>query len=113
MSAARLVAVAVLLGVTAVLTLISAVGVLVMRDPLQRLHFMAPPATSAFLVVAALAIDGAPAELWIKAIIVAILLMSINGVLTHATARAVYVHDRGHWPPSPEEIDAGEREGGS
>jgi multisubunit Na+/H+ antiporter MnhG subunit len=112
-SVAREVLVFVLLGVAAVVTVISAVGLLAMRDPLQRLHFMAPPATSAFLVLFALAVDGAGPAALIKGSLVAVLLSLINGIVTHATARAVFVHDRDRWPPRPGEarVVDGEEEG--
>lgn len=114
MSAVRVAAVALLLGVPAILTLISAVGVLAMRDPYQRLHFVAPPALSAFLVAAALAVDGAGPAAWIKAAIVAVLLNLINGIVTHATARAAFVCKHGKWPPDPGEAASvkDRREGG-
>jgi multisubunit Na+/H+ antiporter MnhG subunit len=111
-SFARDAAVAVILALSVLVTAISAIGVVAMRDPFQRLHFMAPPATVSFLVVAALAIDGAGAAACVKAILVAVLLTAINGILTHATARAAFVTDRGRWPPDPGEAEDA-REGGS
>ncbi|APR80471.1 Hypothetical protein A7982_05818 [Minicystis rosea] len=105
--------VAVILAVTTIITAISAVGVLAMRDPLQRLHFVAPPATVPFLVVAALAIDGAGMDAVIKALFVAVLLTLINGIVTHATARAAFVSEHGAWPPAPGEatdVSASEKE---
>lgn len=101
MSLVREVVVAVLLGVAALSTLIAAVGVLVMRDPLQRLHYIAPPANAAVLILIALVIEGAEPAAWIKATLVAALLALMNGVVTHATARAVFVRSRGGWPPAP------------
>lgn len=101
MSLAREIAVAVLLGVAGLTALISSVGVLAMPDPCQRLNFIAPPANAAFLVLAALVIDGAEPEAWIKTTVVTVLLALMNGVVTHATARAVFVHVHGKWPPDP------------
>jgi multisubunit Na+/H+ antiporter MnhG subunit len=110
----REVAVVILVAVSAILTALSSVGVLAMRDPYQRLHYIAPPAISAFLLVAALALDDAGAEACIKGLLVAVLLNVSNGILTHATARAAFVHQRGKWPPDPGEatpVEGGE--GGS
>jgi multisubunit Na+/H+ antiporter MnhG subunit len=39
----------------------------------------------------------------IKTILVAMVLLLINAVLTHATARAARVRALGHWQPAPEE----------
>lgn len=109
MSVARAVAVAILVAVSAILTAVSSVGVLAMRNPYQRLNYMAPPAISAFLLVAALALDGAGADACIKALFVAVLLNLSNGILTHATARATFVHQRGHWPPDQHDSESATR----
>ena len=110
MSLAREIAVAALLGVAGLTTLLSSVGVLAMPDPCQRLHFIAPPANAALLVLAALVVDGAEPEAWIKTAVVAALLALMNGVVTHATAHAIFVRARGKWPPEPG--DAREPSGG-
>lgn len=109
MTVAREVAVMVLLVVAGLVTLLGSVGVLAMRDPLQRLHFIAPQANAAVLVLAALVVDGAGPEAWIKGIIVTALLALTNGVVTHATARAAFVHARGKWPPDPGQAEAASR----
>ncbi len=68
---------------------VSAIGVLAMRDPLQRLHFIAPPATiSTALVTIAVAIGGRSAQATLKTAAVGVLLLAVNGVVNHATARA-------------------------
>ncbi len=104
MTAALHVAAAVLAIAAAVLALLSAVGVLAMRDAYQKLHFVAPPATlSSFVIVVAVALSGAGAQASLKALLVAILLTAANGVLGHATARALFVRDHGHWPPRADE----------
>ncbi len=89
-----------LAGAAALLTLACGVGVLVMRDAFQRLHFVAPPATlGAFLVAAAVWLDGAGATAGLKSVVVLALLAAQAGVLGHATARAFFVRAQGGWPP--------------
>ncbi|HWE25271.1 MAG TPA: monovalent cation/H(+) antiporter subunit G [Myxococcales bacterium] len=99
------VAVDVLLGFAALVTVLSAVGVAVMRDPYQKLHFISPPATLASLcVVAALFIGEKQKQAAGKAALIAFLLYFMNAVITHATARAHYVREKGTWPP-PEDLE--------
>lgn len=88
------VVVAVLLALAVGLCVLCAFGALVMRDPLQRLHFLAPPASlSAFLVVAAVLIyDHHDWQAAMKTLLVAVMLTLINAVVTHATARAALHH---------------------
>jgi monovalent cation/proton antiporter MnhG/PhaG subunit len=94
------IAIDVLLAVAVLVTVFSAVGVAVMRDPYQKLHFIAPPASVAILfVVAALFIGEKQKQAAGKAVLIAFLLYLINAVITHATARAHYVRQKGAWPP--------------
>lgn len=98
------VVVAVLLGLAVVLVLVCALGVMVMRDPLQRLHYVAPPATlSAVLITVAVVLDQSQKQAWFKTLLVTVVLCLMNAVVTHATARAVRIRDRGHWRASPDE----------
>jgi multicomponent Na+:H+ antiporter subunit G len=81
-----------LLGLAVALTFVSAIGVLVMDDALQRLHYVSPAATlGALLIGAALAIhDPRPAVL-MKGLVVVVLLFATNAVVAHATGRAVFL----------------------
>ncbi len=82
----------ILVGVAVLLVVLCALGVAVMRDPLQRLHYLSPPATlSATLVVIAVWVDDHDWQARFKVIVVAVLLACLNGVVTHATARACRV----------------------
>lgn len=97
---AHWVAVALLAGAAAV-ALISAVGALAMRDAFQRLHFIAPPATlSSFSVAVAALLDEPQKQAGAKALVVALLLVVMNAVVSHATARAAFVRRHGRWPPA-------------
>ncbi|HEY7956935.1 MAG TPA: monovalent cation/H(+) antiporter subunit G [Polyangia bacterium] len=85
---------AILAGLAVALNLASAVGALAMRDSYQRLHFLAPPASIAPLFFAIALFFGVhdkqPA---LKMLVVAVVLNAVNGVVTHATARAHRVRD--------------------
>lgn len=84
----------------AAIVLLSAIGLWSMRTPFQRLNFVAPPACiSGFLVLAAVALDEKENQGWMKCAVVALLLFLMNGVVTHATARAAWIRRTGHWPP--------------
>jgi multisubunit Na+/H+ antiporter MnhG subunit len=90
----------VLLGLAVVLVLASSVGILVMRDTYQKLHFLTPLALVAPLVVglAVLVRSGwseNSSETWL-----ALLFVVIGGpFLTHATIRAARIREKGDWRP--------------
>jgi multicomponent Na+:H+ antiporter subunit G len=97
------IAIDVLLGIAVLVTVLSAVGLAVMRDPYQKLHFIAPPASiAAICVVVALFIGEKQKQAGGKAVLIAVLLYFMNAVITHATARAHYVREKGAWPPAEE-----------
>jgi monovalent cation/proton antiporter MnhG/PhaG subunit len=89
---------AVLLGFAVAIVWLSALGTLMMRDPFERLHYMAPVSTlGAMAVVAAIALDGSSSQAGIKALLAALVLSITNPALSHATARAVRIRQFGHW----------------
>lgn len=97
-------AVAILLGVSVVITLLSAVGLLAMRDPYQRVHYIGPVASiSAACIAAAVLLTEGLNQAGIKAIVSAGLLLLMNAVLSHATARAARIRQFGDWRPQPGE----------
>ncbi|MHB1929647.1 MAG: cation:proton antiporter [Acidimicrobiales bacterium] len=88
----------VLLALAVLLTAASSLGVVVMRDPLQKLHYVTPAALAAPILVA-LAVtvhegwDEATTETWLT-----VLFMATTGpVLAHATARAIRIRQCGDW----------------
>jgi multicomponent Na+:H+ antiporter subunit G len=97
--------VAALLVVGVGVTLASCVGVLVMGDAYDRLHFTAPATTIAPLAIAAaIVLEERLSAAGIKALLVALVLLVTNPVLTHATARAARIRQFGEWT-----IQEGER----
>jgi monovalent cation/proton antiporter MnhG/PhaG subunit len=94
----RGVAVAVLLGFGVGVELGCAVGVLVMRDVYDRLHYTAPAtALGPPAIAAAIVLRESFSQAGVKAILVALALLVTNPVLTHATARAARVREYGEW----------------
>jgi len=97
----------VLLALAACTVLASSVGILVMRDVYQKLHYVTPVALVAPLIVglAVLAQSGLTentAQTWL-----ALLFIVIAGpFLTHATVRAARIREKGDWRP-----DAGRGDG--
>lgn len=90
--------VAALLTLTVGLTLFCSLGLVVMRTPYERLHFVTPPASlgAAFLTLAIL-IDGQSLAASSKAVVMAVLLLVSNGVVSHVTARAARIRELGGW----------------
>ena len=98
----RGVAVAILLAVGVGVELFCCVGVLVMRDLYDKLHYTAPATTIGSLAIAAaVVVQESFSQAGIKAILVFLILLVTNPVLSHAPARAARVRERGHWEPRP------------
>jgi multisubunit Na+/H+ antiporter MnhG subunit len=95
---------AVLLALAVAIAVLFSFGMAMMRDALQRLHFTTPVAIfSTILIVAAICIVGPDAQARIKAVLIAITLITTNTILNHVNARAFRIRAVGHWPPKPEE----------
>jgi multicomponent Na+:H+ antiporter subunit G len=102
--------VAALLVVGVGVTLAACVGVLVMRDAYDRLHYTAPATTIAPLAIAAaIVLEERLSAAGIKALLVALALLVTNPVLTHATARAARIRQLGEWTVQEGEHVKGER----
>jgi multisubunit Na+/H+ antiporter MnhG subunit len=90
----------VLLGL-AVLTVASAsLGVLLMRDAYQKLHFVTPAALLAPVLVALAVLVQTGLQENTGEICLALFFMAVAGpYLSHATMRALRVRERGDWRP--------------
>jgi monovalent cation/proton antiporter MnhG/PhaG subunit len=98
--------VTVLLVVAVLAVLISCLGMLVMRDALDQLHFTAPAATIAPVAVAvAVLLEEPLSGAGVKAVIVAVLLVITTPVLSHATARAARIREHGRWKVLAHELE--------
>ena len=88
----------VLLGLAAAVVLVSSAGILIMRDAYQKLHYVAPIAVVAPVIVAlAVLVQSGwtenSGETWL-----ALLFMVIGGpFLAHATIRAARIREKGDW----------------
>ena len=101
----RDVVVAVLLGLAVAAVLVSCLGILVMRDAMDRLHFTAPAATiSPVAVAAAVLVEEPLSSAGVKAVLVALLVIVTTRVLSHATARAARIREHGRWKVLPHEL---------
>jgi multisubunit Na+/H+ antiporter MnhG subunit len=117
------------LGIAVAIVLASSAGILAMRDPYQKVHYVTPAALVAplFVGLAILAqsgLTGNTAEMCL-----ALVFLGIAGpFLSHATMRAIRIRETGDWRPwagerhaadgaerTPARDDAGERaaEGGA
>ena len=106
----RELAVVVLLAFGVGVTLLSCLGVLVMRDPYDRLHYTGPAAVLApVAIAAAVVLEERLSAAGIKALLVALVLVVTNPVLGHATARAARIRQYGEWRVREEERNEGGR----
>jgi multicomponent Na+:H+ antiporter subunit G len=75
-------------------------GVLVMRDVYDKLHYTSPATTVGSLAIAlAVVVEESFNQAGIKALLIFLALAVTNPVLTHATARAARVRQLGGWRP--------------
>jgi multisubunit Na+/H+ antiporter MnhG subunit len=90
----------VLLGLAVAVVISASVGVLVMRDPYQKLHFVTPAALVAPLLVALAVLVQMGLYENTGETCLALLFMVIAGpFLSHATVRAIRVREKGDWRP--------------
>lgn len=100
----------VLLWVGVGLAIVSCLGVLVMRDVYDRLHYTGPAILGAVFVAAAICVRDGMSLVANKALLTAAFLLVTGPVLTHATARAARDAERGSWKDGiGDEIEVEER----
>jgi multisubunit Na+/H+ antiporter MnhG subunit len=90
----------VLLGVAVAIVLASTVGLLVMRDVYQKLHFVTPIALVAPVIVglAVLAQSGLT-ENTAQTGLALVFIVIAGPFLSHATIRAARIREKGDWRP--------------
>lgn len=92
----------ILLALAVAVVIGASLGVLVMRDPYQKLHFVTPaalvaPALVALAVLVQMGLYENTGETWL-----ALLFMVIAGpFLSHATIRAIRIREKGDWRLGP------------
>jgi multisubunit Na+/H+ antiporter MnhG subunit len=89
-----------LLALVVVACWIGVLGMLRMRRPLQALHYLTLPATvGIFALTLAVFLQSGFSFTALKTGLIAFILLAINSVVTHATARAFRTRELGHWEP--------------
>ena len=101
-----------LLGLAVLIVLASSVGVLVMRDAYQKLHFVTPAALVApTLVALAVMVQHGLYEMTGEAFLALFFMIIAGPFLSHATIRAIRVRETGDWRPERRsKVPAGEKE---
>ena len=89
------------LGVAVIL--IACLGVLVLRDVYDRLHFSSPTSLGALCIAVAVLVKDSFSTVGDKAILVAVFLIVTAPIVTHATARAARIATSGDWRPAEED----------
>jgi multisubunit Na+/H+ antiporter MnhG subunit len=89
--------VAILLVAGVTLMLLSCLGLVVMRTPLDRLHYTGPAAFGALLVGIAITVEESFSLIGDKALAVAAILLLAGPVVAHTTARSARIRERGEW----------------
>lgn len=98
------IAIWVLLGIGMAAFALTAIGLLVMKDVFERIHFTYPAATiGVAAIVAAVLVEKSVSQAGIKAILIGFVLFWINPVLSHATGRAARIRKLGQWKPTDKE----------
>ncbi len=96
-------AIRILVGAAVTAALFSTVGLLVMEDVNEKLHYLAPPATvSIGLIAVAVVLQEGASQASVKAVLCAFVFFVTNPVVTHATARAARIRKFGHWISRPD-----------
>ena len=94
----------VLLGAAVLIVAGASVGVLVMRDAYQKLHFVTPAALVApFLVALAVLVQMGWDENSGETCLALFFLVIAGPYLSHATMRAIRVRETGDWRPGEKE----------
>ncbi|MGH2865075.1 MAG: monovalent cation/H(+) antiporter subunit G [Solirubrobacteraceae bacterium] len=81
--------------------LLCALGVLVMGSAYDQLHYAAAAGWGALLVASAIVVRESLSLIGDKALLTAGVLLVCGPVLSHATARAGRIRERGAWNPDP------------
>jgi multisubunit Na+/H+ antiporter MnhG subunit len=94
------IAVEVMLALVVLACWLGVLGMLRMREPTQALHYLTLPSTIGILgLTAALFVETGWSSIAFKTLLIAMVLLGINSVVTHATARAFRTRELGHWEP--------------
>ena len=107
-----------LLGLAVLIVLASSAGILIMRDPDQKLHYVSPLTVVAPVAVGlAVMVQSGFTENSVQTWLAVVFVLAGGPVLTHATIRAARIRADGDWRgrrsgPARESAAAGQGRGG-
>lgn len=99
MSVHHPIAESILLGIVVLASWLGVLGMLRMREPTQALHYLSLPAVGAIALTIAVFVETGPSQASWKTLAICFMLLAVNSVVTHATARAFRTRELGHWEP--------------
>jgi multisubunit Na+/H+ antiporter MnhG subunit len=99
---ARHVAASVLLIAGCSLQVLAVIGLAVMRDAYDRLHYLGLAGYGALLIGVAILVRESFSLIGDKALLTGVMLAVFGPVLGHATARSLRIRERGDWRPRDE-----------
>jgi len=79
------------------LELLAVLGLVVMRDVYDRLHYVGLAGYGALLVAVGIVVRESFSLIGDKALVTAAVLVVLGPLLTHATARSLRIRERGDW----------------
>jgi multicomponent Na+:H+ antiporter subunit G len=85
------------------LQVLAVLGLVVMRDVYDRLHFVGLAGYGALLVAVGIVVRESFSLIGDKALLTAGVLVILGPLLTHATARSLRIRERGDWRADPGE----------
>lgn len=88
-----------LLGAGVAIELVCCLGVLVMAGVYDRLHYLAPAAVGAILIVASIWVREGPSTIALEGTLVAAFILFAGPGLAHGVARAARISEHGDWRP--------------
>ena len=93
-----------LLAIAVAIAILSAFAASVMRDAFQRIHYSVPIVSlSIGLIAIAVWIEDTDPQARIKVLLIGVILLIMNSILTHATAKAFYIRTQHHFEPLAED----------
>jgi multisubunit Na+/H+ antiporter MnhG subunit len=93
----RHVAATTLLVVGVGLEVMSVIGLVAMRDALDRLHYVGLAGFGALFVGLAIVVRESFSLIGDKALLTGVVLVALGPVMVHATARAIRIREHGDW----------------
>jgi len=85
-----------------VLALFAVLGMCVMRNVYDRLHYVGLAGYGALLIAIAILVRESFSLIGDKALATGVLLIAVGPVLVHTTARSLRIRERGDWRGEPE-----------